>query len=361
MCTPRWPGALKGLSLMPESNAMGTVTHLMRAPVVGGSELETLTIVKNLTEFNHRLVFPEKNKDWPHTILHRFPENTRIDPVPDIEKELEERPPELLHIQFPFIIEPDPQGLDSVLELRAIPDVPTVFTVHAAVNVPVLTNIDYLFHTEAQAREFRGDIPKDRITICPSMVELPDHIDAPSIRGKEAMDTFRILWVSRSEEGKFHPDVPKICGEVLDACPEVAFHFVGEPPHFRFPDHDRLTWEPCPTADLDSVYRSADLFWYYPDPRLHETWCRTVTEAMGCGLACVVAGHGAMCVQARNDIESLVVNSPADCTIALKEMAGNPDKRNAMGSAGRKRARRFFQEANDTLLSLYRRLSQKIT
>lgn len=341
---------------MPEGKSIGTITHLMRAPVIGGSELETLTIVRCLNRFNHRLVFPQRFEKWTPSIARRFPDGCEIVPSPDVETEMETNPPELLHIQFPFIIKSRPEGLDSVLELRALPEMPVLFTVHAAVNVPVLPDIHYIFHTESQARLFSDEISEERVTICPSLVEIPDQ---PPDRLRKADEPFRILWVCRSEEGKFHPQIPAICRAVLDACPEVTFHFVGEPPHFRLPSDERLTTEPFPAADLDCLYRSADLFWYFPDPRLHETWCRTVTEAMGFGLACVVAGHGAMHVQARHGMEGIVVESPDECVSALKEFSRNDEKRFFMGNAGRQRAQSFFHESRSTLDALYRRLLNK--
>jgi hypothetical protein len=84
-----------------------------------------------------------------------------------------------------------------------------------------------------------------------------------------------------------------------------------------------------------------------------------VTEAMGFGLACVVAGHGAMHVQARHELEGQVVESPDECVSALKELSLNDEKRFLLGNAGRQRAQYFFHEARSTLDALYRRLLNK--
>jgi hypothetical protein len=204
------------------------VTHVMRAPIVGGSELETLAITRRLAAFRHQVLFPRRFEAWEPSIRDRFPEGTTVEGVDDLEERLASLRSGLVHVQFPFLIHPAAPHHDSVLVFRGLHDrlaVPVVFTVHAAVNVPVLPHIHYVFHTEEQAARFGRAIERERITICPSLVEVPDQAPARSRDG-----AVRILWVSRNEAGKFHPDVAAIVGEVLEACPEARFRFVGMPP-----------------------------------------------------------------------------------------------------------------------------------
>jgi glycosyltransferase involved in cell wall biosynthesis len=331
----------------------GAITHLLRAPIIGGSELETLTIVECLPEFTHRLVFPERYATWRSSIRDRFPPETSIIETPDVEAEIRRCVPGVLHIQFPFRVVDQPAGHDSVLELTSLPIHPglrTLFTVHAAVNVPILEDIHYVFHTAALADRFQDVIPDARRTICPSPVRPPDP------RTSDSHDEIHILWVSRDEEGKFHPQVPEICLAVLSRDPRIRFRFVGQSPKQPMPDHPRIESVACPVADLEEWYRDADMFWFFPDPRLQETWCRTVTEAMGAGLPCVVAGHGAMCHQVEHGRHGLVVDDVDSCIEALLDLAAAPEKRAAMAAAARPRATGFFDEAITTLRETYNRM-----
>ncbi len=328
------------------------VTHLLRAPIVGGSELETLAIVRTIRAVRHRLLYPRRFAGWTPSILDRFPPDTEVVAAEDVETALAEVPPPLLHVQFPFLLEAHPRGLESVLELRSLPPVPTVFTVHAAVNVPVVPSVHYLFHTEALYRRFADRIPRERATICPSLVEPPQ---APAGARAPRNGAVRILWVSRNEDGKFHPEVPRICDAVLQACPGAAFRFIGRPLAWDLPERPRLSVVPCPAPDLGGEYASADCFWYFPHPRLEETWCRTVTEAMGYGLPCVVAAHGGMAAQVEGGRQGLVVSSPEECVEALVALVADPPLRRAMGEAARARARRLYEEASSTIASLYAR------
>jgi glycosyltransferase involved in cell wall biosynthesis len=325
------------------------VTHLVRALVVGGSELETLAITSRLRVFRHRVVQPARFAAWQPSIRSRFPGDTEVVVSADWEAELERSA--LVHIQFPFVLEPVPRGLDSVLELRRVPRVPTLFTVHAAVNVPVVPDVHYVFHTRALARRFEDRVPAERSTVCPSLVELPE--EEPAQRPER--DRVRILWVSRNEDAKFHPAVPDICARVLRECPEAEFRFVGRPESFALPAHERASGVPCPAADLEAEYRDADVFWAFPHPLLEETWCRTVTEAMGRGLPCVVAAHGAMREQVGEGAAGQVAATPEECAAALVELVRDARSRRELGVAGRSRARAFAREAERALLGLYSR------
>lgn len=330
------------------------ITHLMRAPIVGGSECETLTIVRALSRFRHRVVHPARFANLGPSLRSRFPADVPILAVDDVEAELSARPPDLLHVQFPFVLDPEPKGYDSVLELRALPPVRTLFTVHAAVNVLVVEGIDYLFHTERQYAAFADRIPRERVTIAGSLVVPPPRPAAGRGDGRVV-----VQWVSRNEDAKFHPELATICRAILDACPEVELRFVGRPTGeaaARLPRHPRLVAVDCPAEDLDAVYADADLFFAFPDPRLEETWGRTVTEALGHGLPCVVAAHGALSVQVRDGVHGRVVASPAECAAAIVDLVRDRRRRSAMAEAARARAVELYEDARAALTDCYARL-----
>lgn len=334
---------------------MKTVTHLMRAPLVGGSELETLAIVRAVANVRHRVLFPRRFAHLGPTIAARFPSDVPLLAVDDVERALADEPPELLHVQFPFVLVERVAGLPSVLELRTLPDVPLLFTVHAAVNVPVLPRVHYLFHTATQAADFAGRIAEQRITVCPSLVELPVD-DGSSPPRAQHDDALRLLFVARHEDAKFHPDLFPWLLRLLDELPHLHARFVGRPETRPLPEHPRVSSIDCPAPDLGAEYRAAQLFAHLPDPRLHETWCRTVTEAMAHGLPCLVAAHGAMAQQVRDGIEGRVVSDLAEAARALHALAADRPGRARMGRAGRARARAFRDEALAVLPALYDRL-----
>ncbi|MBI4879194.1 MAG: glycosyltransferase [Planctomycetes bacterium] len=333
----------------------GLIAHLMRAPIIGGSELETLAITRTFRRFRQRVVFPRRCAGLGQSIRERFPPEVDVDAVADVEEELRRAPPDLLHIQFPFIIEPSPRGLDSVLELRRLPALPAVFTVHAAVNVPVLEDLHYVFHTEGLYRRFAARIPPERATICGSLVELPaaPRAERPA-RGRAV-----ILWVSRNEDAKFHPATGDICRAVLAACKDAAFRFIGQPEEVLLPLDERVSVIPAPASDLEAEYRGADLFWAFPHPLLEETWCRTVTEAMGHGLPAVVAAHGAMREQLEHGVHGLVAATPEACAAALIELCRDGARRLRMGAAAARRARALHEETVARLEEMYGRLLRR--
>jgi len=325
----------------------GPITHLVRALVVGGSELETLAITRRLTRFRHRVLRPARFADWEPSIRERFGAEVEVATSAKWEQELERA--RLLHIQFPFLLTSDPVGHDSVLELGHLPRVPTLFTVHAAVNVPVVPELHYVFHTAALRQRF-PELPDERCTVVPSLVELPPEAPRRTLRERT-----RILWVSRNEDAKFHPDLAGICAEVLRACPTAEFRFVGRPENFALPVHERVSSIPCPAVDLAAEYRAADLFWSFPHPLLEETWCRTVTEAMGAGLPCVVAAHGAPAWQLAADQAGRVAATPAACATELIDLVRAPELRARLGARGRQRALDFARDAQNVLDELYSR------
>lgn len=324
----------------------------MRAPVVGGSELETLTIVRDVDTVRHRVIHPARFRDLGPSIRDRFPPSVEVLAVDDVEAAIEADRPALLHIQFPFILAPAPHALASVLELTCIPRVPTLFTVHAAVNVPVVPDIHYLFHTERQYASFAERIPRERVTIAGSLVVPPSAPRRPRKQG----DRVVVLWVSRNEDAKFHPQIADICRTVLDACQAVEFRFVGRPERVPLPDDERVSIVDCPAPDLAAEYERADLFWAFPHPLLEETWCRVVTEALGHGLPAVVAAHGAPSFQVVDGVHGCVVDSPAACARALVELVRRPDLRRRLGAAAVERGWRLYDESRRNLVALYDRL-----
>ena len=328
------------------------ITHVMRAPVVGGSELETLAITTALPEFEHRVIFPARFAALGPSIRDRF--RVPIEPVADLGASLDRIEADVVHLQFPFLRVDVPVGHDSVLELERLPRATTVFTVHAAVNVPVLPDLHYVFHTEGLAARFADRLAAEQRTVCASLVPVPAIPPA-----RRARETIRILWVSRNEDAKFHPAIAAIVAAVLAADPRVHFRFVGECEHARPPEHARVSVIPCPAPDLGAEYADADLFWYFPHP-LEETWCRTVTEAMACGLPCVVAAHGAMADQVRDGVHGRIAADPEACVRALLELSRlDPAARGRLGQAAREAAAGTARQCLATWRSLYRRLAAR--
>lgn len=102
----------------------------------------------------------------------------------------------------------------------------------------------------------------------------------------------------------------------------------------------------------------ADVFWYFPHPRLEETWCRTVTEAMAHGLPCVVAAHGAMREQVVEGVHGHVVREPAECVQALLRSTGlDAAARQRIAEANHARAAAFADAAVRHWHALYARLT----
>jgi len=325
----------------------------MRAPVIGGSELETLSIIRALPELQHRVIFPSRFEHMQPSIRDQF--DVPVEAVDDVGAFLQRMRAGILHVQFPFLLVDDIVGHDSVLELERLPDVPTVFTVHAAVNVPIVPQVHYVFHTERLANRFADQITSDRRTVCPSLVTPPS-----TVPHRDSHKAVRILWVSRNEEGKFHPEVPAIVAAVLEANPNVHFRFIGQCEHAPVPKHERVSVEPCPAQNLAKEYAAADIFWHFPHPLLEETWCRTVTEAMAHALPCVVAAHGAMSSQVQNGVHGSVVAKPAHCIDALIKLSqASATERTQLGTNSRQTATRFEAECLSTWRALYRRLSTR--
>lgn len=329
-----------------------SITHVLRAPIVGGSELETLAIVTQLDDCDHKVVFPAQYADWQPSIRRRFP--VPVEAVPDLQDCLDRLRHGIVHIQYPFVHVDAPVGHDSVLELRRLPTVPVVFTVHAAVNVPVVCGLHHVFHTEALAARFADRIPPTHRSVCPSLITLPP----PPRPQRLAADATRILWVSRNEDAKFHPEVGAIVAAALQRQPRLRFRFVGRCDHVRLPDDPRVEVVPCPSPDLPADWAWADVFWYFPHPRLEETWCRTVTEAMAHGLPCVVAAHGAMREQVVEGVHGHVVREPAECVQALLRSTGlDAAARQRIAVANHARAAGFADAAVRHWRTLYARLT----
>ncbi len=329
------------------------IVHLMRAPVVGGSELETLTIVRTLRRYAHEVLYPAAFRDFEPSIADRFPRDVPVVACDDLEGRLHADPPAIAHIQFPFLVDRNAGHHPSTLIFKGLhdfPPCPVVFTVHAAVNVPVLPRITYVFHT-AELRGRFPMIPDDRVAVLPSLVEPP-----PSVPARPAKARIRILAVSRDEDAKFHPRLADICTRARALCPEIEFRFVGTAPSRQPAPGPHVSIVPCPAEDLEREYAEADVFWHFPDPGLEETWCRTVTEAMSRELPCVVAAHGAMKEQVRDGIDGRVVPDTDSCVAALTELARDPDFRYRAGRGAAARAAEFRTAAAEGLDALYTRL-----
>jgi glycosyltransferase involved in cell wall biosynthesis len=116
----------------------------------------------------------------------------------------------------------------------------------------------------------------------------------------------------------------------MDAA--IATHCAS---HFARPDVIHLDYHPDPGP----VYRSADIFAF---PTLEEGSPLVVYEAMGAGLPTVTSPMGAGDV-IRHGIEGLIVDphDEGQLIAALRALAADPERRRAMGEAGRLRAAEY--------------------
>lgn len=324
------------------------ITHVLRAPIVGGSELETLSICRELTGFEHAIAYPARFANWEPSIERLFPESVDRVVFEDVDRFLRDSA-DLIHMQFPFIVTDSPAGHDSVLELRQPPPAGSIFTVHAGVNVPVHSNLHYVFHTVAQSEAFSDRIEGRFRRVIPSLIEPPPAHGSPSIDGRRP----RVLWVSRNDEAKFSDRVPEVVHAVLERHPEVEWDFVGRPSRFELPRDPRVITRLCPVDDLEKLWASADVHLCYPHERVHETWGRTVTEAMARGVPCVVPSWGAMSEQIGGDRAGRTFVDTDSCIEAILELLGDPSLRAALGAEGLRRADSLRRHAASEWHTLY--------
>ncbi len=108
--------------------------------------------------------------------------------------------------------------------------------------------------------------------------------------------------------------------------------------------------------DVEELLETMDLFVL---PSLNEGMGRAIVEAMAAGLAVVASRMGGVAEVVEEGATGLLVPAadPASLAEAMDRLLSRPEEREAMGSEGRRRARRFSDEAMcDRLDALYRRL-----
>jgi glycosyltransferase involved in cell wall biosynthesis len=108
--------------------------------------------------------------------------------------------------------------------------------------------------------------------------------------------------------------------------------------------------------DLPELYRRLDLLAVpsLPTPRWEEQFCRVAVEAMASAVPVVASASGAL-PEVVGDAGVLVpAGDPAALGDALRDLAGDPDRRRELGARGRARAVRFsWSSVAEAHLALY--------
>ncbi len=99
---------------------------------------------------------------------------------------------------------------------------------------------------------------------------------------------------------------------------------------------------PLPPARIAAELEQADLFLH---PALSEGFCNAVLEAQAAGLPVVCSDADGLAENVENGVTGLVVprRDPAALAAAIAALAGDAERRRAMGEAGRRRAETFFR------------------
>jgi glycosyltransferase involved in cell wall biosynthesis len=111
-----------------------------------------------------------------------------------------------------------------------------------------------------------------------------------------------------------------------------------------------------PHEDLPELYRRLDLLAVpsLPTPRWEEQFCRVAVEAMASAVPVVASASGAL-PEVVGDAGVLIpAGDPAALGDALRDLAGDPERRRELGERGRARAVRFsWSSVAEAHLALY--------
>lgn len=165
------------------------------------------------------------------------------------------------------------------------------------------------------------------------------------------LDRFTVGYVGTLNYGKLHPEFVSYCKEVCKQVPAARFVMAGD--RDRRLEHDVESagladrfFFPGFVSDVPALMRSFDVFGYLLNPDHYGTTENVLLEAMACGVPVAAL---------RQNVEKYIIPENAGCLIedsrqygeAMKRLAGNPDRRKAMGRCGRAHVQKAFHaEAN---------------
>lgn len=111
-----------------------------------------------------------------------------------------------------------------------------------------------------------------------------------------------------------------------------------------------------PHEELPGMYRELDALAVpsRPTPRWQEQFCRVAVEAMASGVPVVASASGSLPEVVADAGVLVPAGDPAALEAALRELAGHPERRRALGALGRARAARYsWSSVAEAHLALY--------
>ena len=210
-------------------------------------------------------------------------------------------------------------------------------------------------HSEAHRRAMAGEtgIPADRIRLIPHGLAVhPEWVRPPRPPGPP-----QVVFLGRMEHRKGTVELLRAVPDVLKAVPDAQFVLIGvDRPHApggrthaqfleaEFPldlrRHVTLAGR-LSQPDVDRWLQSADVF---VAPSRYESFGLIFLEAMRWGTPVVGTTAGGIPEVVTNGQSGVLVppESPDELAAALIDLLKNPQKRTALGAAGRERAEREF-------------------
>jgi glycosyltransferase involved in cell wall biosynthesis len=124
---------------------------------------------------------------------------------------------------------------------------------------------------------------------------------------------------------------------------------VGGAEHYPDADPTLFSFPPIGSQHPIDFLRDIDIFVYRSDTT--ETWCRSVTEAMGAGLPCVADRRGGIAEQIEDGVTGFLCDGDLGFVDRLRLLVRNPGLRFEMGMRARIAAMRMFdvRRFRDTL------------
>lgn len=159
----------------------------------------------------------------------------------------------------------------------------------------------------------------------------------------------------------------KVACLVLQDCPDSRFVWLGDGELLET-IRNKVKGMSLEDRILLPGYESDPSIWYaqahiYFQPSLRESHGIAVLEAMAHGLPCVVANTGGLPESVVDGETGYVCHptDPAGFAERVTELLGDPDLRERMGTAGRKRVARCFSEEiqEQKIMAIYERLVKK--
>lgn len=206
-------------------------------------------------------------------------------------------------------------------------------------------------------------VPTDKIHLVPRGVELdlfkPDRRDDRAFQSLGVADEPKVLYVGRISREKGLDALLESFTAVWQALPSARLVLVGDGPYretlaARAPAGRVIFAGEQTGVALAQLYASADLFVY---PSETETFGNAVVEAQAAGLPVVVATRGATKELVVAGVTGVVVDASDASALgaAITGLLANPQRRQRMGEAAARHARRFDpRQAAVRTFDLYR-------